>query len=64
MPWAEVFVGSQSVGITPMPPMELPPGRHTFVLKNSQLGVTKRVTVRVTSGGIARVRADLFPEKR
>ena len=55
-PWAEVFVGGRSLGITPMSPVTLPPGRVTFLLKNERLGVEKRVTVVVKAGQLTTVR--------
>ena len=55
-PWAEVFVAGRSLGITPMAPVKLPPGRVTFLLKNERLGVEKRVTVVVKAGQLTTVR--------
>ncbi len=59
-PWAEVWLGNKKLGVTPIDPVEVPAGTATFVLKNSQLGVTRKVTVKVPPGGNAVLRADLF----
>jgi hypothetical protein len=60
-PWAEVFYNGKSYGITPLKnPIEVPPGTATFVLKNPQLQVNKKVSVKVTAGGEVVLKADLF----
>ncbi|MFO0597328.1 MAG: serine/threonine-protein kinase [Myxococcaceae bacterium] len=59
-PYAEVFFGGKSLGTTPFAPVEVPAGNATFVLKNSQLGVTRKVTVKVPAGGSVVLKADLF----
>jgi hypothetical protein len=44
-PWAEVFVGDHSIGVTPMDaPVELVAGRHAFRFVNSD---TRRTVQRV-----------------
>jgi serine/threonine-protein kinase len=58
-PWAEVFEGKKSLGITPMAPLELSAGSHTLVLKNSDLDVSRTVVVKVPKNGTATVRVDL-----
>jgi hypothetical protein len=37
-PWAEVHFGGRKLGTTPLPPVEVPAGTATFVLKNAQHG--------------------------
>ncbi len=60
-PWAEVFYAGKSYGVTPLKrPVEVPPGNAVFVLKNSQLNVTRKVTVRVAPGAEVVLKADLF----
>ncbi|MFL5319623.1 MAG: serine/threonine protein kinase [Myxococcaceae bacterium] len=59
-PYAEVFFGGKSLGVTPMPPVEVPSGTQTFTLKNSELKITKTVTVKVPAGGTVTLKADLF----
>ncbi len=59
-PWAEVFLGGRSLGITPIDPVVLPPGSHSFVLKNPQLGLEKRLEARVSAGADVVVKADLL----
>ncbi len=60
-PWAEVFFNGKSYGITPLKsPVEVPAGAATFTLKNPQLGVNKKVTVKVAAGTEVVLKADLF----
>ncbi len=60
-PWAEVFYGNKSYGVTPLKgPIEVPPGNAVFTLKNSQLKVTRKVTVKVAPGAEVILKADLF----
>lgn len=59
-PWAEVTFNGKKLGTTPFPPVEVPAGTATFVLRNSQLGVTRKVSVKVPSGGAVVLKADLF----
>jgi serine/threonine-protein kinase len=58
-PWAEVFEGKKSFGVTPMPPLELNAGKHTLTLRNSDLSVEKHVSVKVPRDGVVTVRVDL-----
>lgn len=59
-PWAEVYFANKKLGVTPFDPVEVPAGSATFTLKNSQLNVTRKVTVKVPAGGNVVLRADLF----
>ncbi|MGV3620688.1 MAG: serine/threonine protein kinase [Archangium sp.] len=59
-PWAEVVYGNKVLGTTPLPPVEVPAGNVTFTLKNKQLGVTRKVSVKVPPGGNVVLKADLF----
>jgi hypothetical protein len=59
-PWAEVHFCGRKLGTTPLPPVEVPAGTATFVLKNAQLGVSRKVTVKVPAGGNVVLKADLF----
>jgi eukaryotic-like serine/threonine-protein kinase len=59
-PWGEIFEGSKSLGITPMPPIELPAGVHKLIVKNSELKVSRAVTVKVPRNGTATLRIDLL----
>lgn len=59
-PWAEVSYGGRVLGTTPLPPIEVPAGTAVFTLRNSQLGVTRRVSVKVPPGGSVVLKADLF----
>jgi serine/threonine-protein kinase len=59
-PWAEVYLGSKSLGITPTPPFEMSAGVHTLTLKNPELGVVRKIRVEVPEGREVSVRADLL----
>jgi serine/threonine-protein kinase len=59
-PWAQVSFGGKNLGTTPLPPIEVPAGTATFTLKNDQLGVTRKVSVKVPAGGSVVLKADLF----
>ncbi|MFT3709503.1 MAG: serine/threonine-protein kinase [Archangium sp.] len=59
-PWAEVLYGGRSLGTTPIPPVEVPAGTATFTLRNTQLGVSRKVSVKVPAGGNVVLKADLF----
>lgn len=59
-PWAEVYFSGKKLGTTPLPPVEVPAGTATFVLKNNQLGVSRKVSVKVPAGGNVVLKADLF----
>ena len=59
-PWAQVVFGGKNLGTTPLPPIEVPAGTAIFVLKNDQLGVTRKVSVKVPAGGTVVLKADLF----
>jgi serine/threonine-protein kinase len=62
-PWAEVIYEGRSYGVTPVSPITVPAGTATFTLKNKQLGVTKKVSIRVPPGGEVVLKADLFKAK-
>lgn len=59
-PWAEVVYAGKSYGVTPIAPIEVPSGTATFTLKNKQLRVTRKVSVKVPPGGNVVLKADLF----
>ncbi len=59
-PWAEVFYRGQKLGMTPMAPISLPPGRHTLTLKNAELGISRDYTVYVPPRGEIVLKADLL----
>ena len=59
-PWAQVLYGGKNLGTTPLPAIEVPAGVATFILKNAQLGVTRKVSVKVPAGGSVVLKADLF----
>jgi hypothetical protein len=60
-PWAEVIYNGKNFGPTPLPgPIDVPAGTATFTLRNKQLGVTRKVTVKVAPGETVVLKADLF----
>lgn len=61
-PWAEVFLEGESLGVTPMAPLKLRPGRYTFVFRNQALKTEKRVTRSVRAGTQTLVKVDLRPK--
>jgi len=60
-PWAHVKVGGKKVGTTPIPCLELPPGKHKLTLTNPVLGATKTVTVVIKAGKENKVFENLTP---
>ncbi|MDP3499057.1 MAG: protein kinase [Myxococcales bacterium] len=62
LPWAEVRHNGALLGITPLDELQLPKGAQTLVLTNPELGVTKKVQVRVPAGGSTTVKVDLMAE--
>lgn len=61
-PWAEVFREGKSLGVTPLPIIQVPAGKHRFVLKNSELGLERQITVDVPPNGEAVVKIDLLSQ--
>ena len=59
-PWAEVFHRGRKLGITPMPAIQLPAGRRTLTLKNTELGVSRDYRVSVPANGEVTLKADLL----
>jgi hypothetical protein len=61
-PSAEVFNGTRRLGMAsasaPLE-LELPAGQHTLTLKNAELGVTRRITVKVPAKGKAVIKENL-----
>jgi hypothetical protein len=61
-PSAEVFNGARKLGVAsssaPLE-LELPAGQYTLTLKNAQLGVTRRITVKVAAKGKAVITQNL-----
>jgi hypothetical protein len=58
LPWAEVWLGKQRLGETPLANVSVPVGRHEVVFRHPQLG-EKRQTISVTFGTPVRVSVDM-----
>ncbi|MDC3955028.1 serine/threonine protein kinase [Polyangium jinanense] len=58
-PWADVTVDGRSVGTTPLAPISLAPGPHSVVLRNSELGASRSLSVTIKPGKPSSVRVDL-----
>ncbi|HVH05057.1 MAG TPA: hypothetical protein VNE71_03550, partial [Myxococcota bacterium] len=50
IPWAEVRVDGRAVGETPIFELRLAPGPHVIDLRNSPLGVERRMSVDLAPG--------------
>jgi serine/threonine-protein kinase len=50
-PWAEVYLGNQLLGNTPLLRVALPPGKHELTLKNPELQRSTTYVVEVQAGG-------------
>jgi hypothetical protein len=62
VPYADVVLGEKSLGLTPMPPLELYEGFHKFVFSNKDTGKTDVRTVKVSAGEETIVKVDLRVE--
>jgi hypothetical protein len=62
LPWAEVRHNGALLGVTPLDELRLPKGTQTLELTNPELGVTKKVQVRVPAGGVTTLKVDLMAE--
>jgi hypothetical protein len=54
-----VYLGTRRLGVTPIAPFALPAGTYQLLLRNPQLGVERKVPVRVAAGATSTVRASL-----
>jgi hypothetical protein len=54
-PWAEVYIGNDHLGMTPMPPKQLWPGTYNVTLVNPELKVKKKIKVTVKSDQTTKV---------
>ncbi|WP_240807382.1 serine/threonine protein kinase [Polyangium spumosum] len=58
-PWADVTVDGRSVGTTPLAPLSLAPGPHSVILRNSELGASRSMSVTIKPGKPSSIRVDL-----
>ena len=65
-PWAEISIDGKSVGTTPLPAMELPPGEHVVRISHPEYRTFQRV-IKIKPGETLRLEVDLrqeaFPTK-
>jgi hypothetical protein len=59
VPYAEVFLGERSLGLTPLAPLELWEGTHRFRFVNKDTGRTETREVEVEPGKDTLVKVDL-----
>jgi serine/threonine-protein kinase len=59
LPYAIVYVDGKRRGLTPLPALSLPPGRHTVKLVNDDLAAEKNLTVEIRAGETSWVRQRL-----
>ncbi|MBO6935120.1 MAG: serine/threonine protein kinase [Deltaproteobacteria bacterium] len=59
IPWSEVRLGDQVLGVTPLRNVELPPGDHELTFVNTEAGIRRSYTVRMVSGESTRRRVPL-----
>jgi serine/threonine-protein kinase len=59
VPWGNVSVDGKSYGATPIAPVSLPPGTHTVVVTNAELGAQRSATVKINPGKSHAVKFDL-----
>jgi hypothetical protein len=60
-PYAEVFLGERSLGVTPLEPVELPEGAHLFRFVNKETNRAENREVNVIPGQQVIVKVDLRP---
>jgi serine/threonine protein kinase len=58
-PWADVSVDGRPAGTTPLAPISLSPGPHSVVLRNSELGASRSMSVTIKPGKPTSLRVDL-----
>ncbi len=59
VPFAEVYLDGTRLGVTPLDPMSVPPGKHSLRLVNDEIQVERRLTVEVKSGETTPIKAKL-----
>lgn len=59
-PWAYVFIDGERLGTTPIIKRSLPAGKHTILLTNDKLGVSKSRNIDIEEGNTERVIEDFY----
>jgi serine/threonine-protein kinase len=59
LPWGDVTVDGRPAGTTPIQPLTLPPGQHTVVVKNAELGASRTMKTIVKPGAPTLLKIDL-----
>jgi serine/threonine protein kinase len=63
VPWAEVFLSGKSLGVTPIDPIYLLAGKHTFTFVNSDTQRQDEKTIDVKGKGDTMIKVDLRPAR-
>jgi hypothetical protein len=58
LPWAEVFIGGERIGETPIGSVSVPIGTHELLFRHPELG-ERRTSATVTTGAATRVSVDM-----
>lgn len=58
-PWTEVYFGGRLLGVTPLSDVELPVGELELELRNPEMGLSKRLPVRIRADEVTRVKRAL-----
>ena len=59
IPWAKVYKGRRFLGDTPLENVRLPAGVHQLILVNKDLGVRRKLQVRIRAGRLTKDLVDL-----
>ena len=57
-PWARVYLDGRHVGYTPLSLRRVPAGRHVLRFVNPELGMEKKIVVKLKAGGVRKIAVD------
>jgi serine/threonine-protein kinase len=63
-PWANVSLNGKPLGVSPVGPISVPAGRATVVLRNPELGLERRLVVRISPNQEVLLKEDLYEKPR
>jgi serine/threonine protein kinase len=58
-PWGEIFLNGKSRGTTPLAALNLMPGKYLLLIKNDQLGKSKKIEVHIRAGKLSEYNINL-----